>query len=371
LEKEELQVLHKEMEFTDIALRKTETVEISEEIPLKEGLPEIDKILCYNVNLVENHKQIGNEKAMINAMAYINLLYRNEDGTTFHKCSTDFTQFMRLDEKDLDHPLLAGKTDFDIINCSLTAKRDEEGYSNTLCLNMEVETTIEYYRQLRELSIVDMYHYSKDLECGKVNKELSRFCGNGAMDVTVRGIADIPEEYGKSGQAVYISGAPIVKSHKGLHDKIMVEGALPIKLVCLGGESGKLPFAIEKELDFKAALDLPECREGMEINCSAALKDLEFDQINNKQIAVNAEIIISANAFEKTTHELIQSVSVSERSGDLGPEPAIIVYVAKDGDSLWKVGKKYRTSVSGIRAVNQMDEREEVKAGSKILIVNM
>lgn len=371
LDNEDLQLLHEEIEFVDVAIRKAEIIEISEEIKLREDAPEIDKILCYNVNLAENHKQIGGEKAMINAVAYIDLLYRNADGTTFYKCKTDFTQFMKMKEGEFNYPLIAGRTNFDILNCSITAKRDDEGYSNILCLDMEVETTIEYYRRIQEPCIVDLYHYTKDVECEKTHKELNKFCGTGDIDITVREIVDIPEAYGSAEQVVYISGVPSITNRNCLQDRIMVEGTLPVKLVCIGGESGKLPFTIDSDLEFRAVLDLPDCKEGMEPDCKVTIKDFGFDRINNKQIAVNAEMGISGIVFEKTSDELIHTVNIIEKEGTSGPDPAIIVYATKDGDSIWKVAKKYRTPINRLRAVNDLDDHEEIVPGSKVLIVKM
>ena len=368
VKKDEMQFLEDEIRFTDIAMRKTEIMEVAEEIKLREGDPEIDKILCFNVNLVENHKQITNEKAMINVTAHLNVLYKSDGCPVFYKCSTDFTQFVRIDEK-FDYPLIAGRTFFDILDCSLTAKRDEDGRCTILYLNMDVETTLEYYRHIHEPCIADMYHYTKDVEYDTIRKELKLFCGNGAADIPVREIVDVPERYAKAEQVIFVSGSPKIKNRQGLSGKIMVEGVLPVRLVCLGGESGKLPFTIDRELDFRAMLDVPECNEGMELDVSAVMKELSFDSINNKQIAVNAEIAVSGYAFKRTAPQLIHTVRFLDRSEDKAGIPDIVVYAAKEGDTVWKVAKKYHTPVAMVRSVNDLADHEEVRPGSKILIV--
>jgi hypothetical protein len=305
---------------------------------------------------------------MINVTVYLNVLYKSDGCPVFYRCNTEFTQFIRMDE-EFDYPFLAGRTFFDILDCSLTAKRDEDGYCAILCLNMDVETTLEYYRQIHEPCIVDLYHYSKDVEYDMIQKELNCFCGSGATDIPVREIVDIPDRYGKAEQVIYIAGSPKVKSQQGFQGKIMVEGILPVRLVCIGGESGKLPFTIDQELDFRATLDVPECSQGMELDSYAALRELSFDQINNKQIAVNAEIAVSGYAFKKTAPELIHTVRFLERSAEKGAIPDIVVYAAKEGDTVWKVAKKYHTPVNRVRSINDLAEHEEIRAGSKILIV--
>ena len=48
--------------------------------------------------------------------------------------------------------------------------------------------------------------------------------------------------------------------------------------------------------------------------------------------------------------------------------PGIAVYMVKEGDSLWDIGKRYYVPVSVIRQTNDL-ATDEVKAGDKILIV--
>ncbi len=369
VDKEELQLLQDEIQFTDVAMRKTEVMEVSEEIKLKEGSPEIDKILCYSINLAENHKQVSGDKVMINVAVYLNVLYRSDGCPVFYRCKTEFTQFIRIDGGGFDYPLVAGRAFFDVLDCSLTVKRDEDGFYNILCLNIDVETTLEYYRQVQEPCIVDMYHYSKDVSFQRTRRELNCFCGSAAVDIPMREIFDVPDRYGNAEQVLYVSGSPKIKDQVGSQGKIVVEGVLPVSLICVGGESGKLPFSIERELEFRASLDIPGCAGTAEPDSRAVLKDIWFDQINDRQIAVNAEIGVSGYVFEKTSPDLIHTVSVTDREKGAGPEPSIIVYAAKPGDTVWKVAKKYHAPVSKIRTVNELNDREEIGAGDKILIV--
>ena len=48
--------------------------------------------------------------------------------------------------------------------------------------------------------------------------------------------------------------------------------------------------------------------------------------------------------------------------------PGMVVYMVKDGDNLWNIGKKYYVSVDSLKKMNGM-ESDEVKAGQKLLIV--
>lgn len=61
--------------FTDMAQRRTDTTDIREKIRLKESYPEPESILHYDVNVVEEHRQIAKGKAVIEASLYYSILY--------------------------------------------------------------------------------------------------------------------------------------------------------------------------------------------------------------------------------------------------------------------------------------------------------
>ena len=48
--------------------------------------------------------------------------------------------------------------------------------------------------------------------------------------------------------------------------------------------------------------------------------------------------------------------------------PGFAIYFVQDGDSLWKIGKKYYVSVDNIKEVNGLSGNE-VRPGDKLLIV--
>ena len=48
--------------------------------------------------------------------------------------------------------------------------------------------------------------------------------------------------------------------------------------------------------------------------------------------------------------------------------PGIAIYVVRDGDSLWDIGKRYYVPISVIKQTNELTS-DEVKTGDRILIM--
>ena len=76
-----------------------------------------------------------------------------------------------------------------------------------------------------------------------------------------------------------------------------------------------------------------------------------------------------ANVYQKWQEKIVEQVIVSEPDMEkMAALPGIAVYMVKDGESLWDIGKRYYVPVSAIRQMNDLSG-DDVKAGDKILIV--
>jgi hypothetical protein len=369
IKNEELQLLQDEFEFTDIAIRKSEVIEVSEEIPVPEGAANIENIMLYDIDIIESHKQIIGEKAMIGGTINIGILYESDDGPVFFNHQADITHFIRVNEQELEHPLIGGQVNFDVLECSISPKRDDDGYYNALSLDMEVGIDLEYYHQIQESYITDLYHLDKEVEFNKEQKDITCLLGGASMDLSVRETIEIPDHLGQVEKIIYASGKPQITKEEASFGKVGVEGTLPINMVLLGGTDGKDLINISKGLDFKAEMDVIGSKEGMETDCKVAIKSLKHERINNRQVSVSAKVAVFGFAFEKAKVELIKDVTICERPKSESPSPAIIICIAKKDDTVWKISKRYRTKEGRIRSLNDLAEHEKIEQGKKILVL--
>ena len=264
IEDPQVECLEDRVSMTDVAFRRTETMEFSDDFKLKDGMPDIEKILGYQVTVAENHKQISREKAVINASVICNAIYQGVDKPEFYQGKTEFTQFIKMDDDNaFSHPMIGSRVQFQINHLSLTPKKDPDGDQRAFGLDMDVDTTIEYYRELDEPVVRDLYHHKKEAIFDTEQEELMHYCGNGASEATVREILNIPDRYGTGCRVVYLTGYPVVKKETTEQGRCIIEGILPIQLVCISGEEEKTPFSIEQNLEFRAPMEIPDCKPGM------------------------------------------------------------------------------------------------------------
>ncbi len=391
LKDEEVQMLSESIHLTDVAMRRTDSMELSEELPMKDGNGPVGKILCFDVNVVENHKQITAEKAVINGTAYVNAMYLTEeaDGSDFDpeegvqttsaepalfQGKAEFTQFIKLEddgpaERGTQNPV-GSKVGFRVAKAELApTAQNEDGGGNSLTLNLDLETTLELYQDLETDIVTDVYHHMKEMRYDTREVSVMNLCGSGMAEVSAREIINVPEKYGAVDRVVYITGR-ISDVRAGLDaGKSVTEGVVSLSMICIAAGDEKTPFSLKKDIPFRCAIEVPGVRGDMEVDSDALLKELWYDKINNRQIEVNAGVLVNTAVCSRQKHPLINNVSFVELPENAGNEPGIILYITREGDNVWRIAKKYRTTIENIKKINGIDDSGKLKPGTKLLIV--
>lgn len=387
---EEVQMLKEKISLTDVSMRKTEPFEIKDDLTLKDNMPEILKILKYDVNVVENHKQVTKEKAVVNASVYCNVMYLGAEGSTeavkaedaetapeeevvpvLYQGKTEFTQFIRLDGdyNPSDQNPAGSKINFNITSLNLTAKEDGNGKRNLFGLDMNVDTGLELYKNVEKEVVTDVYHHKKDVQFETDEIGVMALGGSGVAEISAREIVNIPERYGNVDKVVYISGNISEKRSFVDQSKSVVEGVVTVNLICTSADNKKTAFNVTQEIPFRSAMEIPGITPEMTANNDIVLKELWFDKINNKQIEVNAGILVNTAVSSQKNHQLVKNISFLDSPQDSNPLPGIVLYIARSGDTIWKIAKKYRTTIDEIRKINEIEVGKEIKPGTKLLIV--
>lgn len=91
--------------------------------------------------------------------------------------------------------------------------------------------------------------------------------------------------------------------------------------------------------------------------------------LDGEELDVKVVLCFSASAFKNSGCELIREIDSQPLDIEkMSRLPGITVYVVKDGDSLWNIGKKYYVTVDTLRSLNEL-EGDTLVPGQKLLVV--
>lgn len=365
----ELELRKENVKMSHVALRKEESVEIAEDLKLKDGSPRPLKILKSDVHVVENHQQITSEKMVINAAIWTNVLYLGEEDKegevitkpALYQGKTDFTQFILMNKEE---NVAMSRVRFSDRDLEIKINEEEDCFT----LKGAVNTSVEILQNMEKRVVSDLYHNLRDTTYDSTESRIEAIIGTGAAEVSAREIFNAPEQSGQIEKIIYINGR--IKNQKATAEqgRVMVEGTLEGQVLCIPEDEDKKPFIIKDEMGFRGAMEISSVQENMKVESQVVIKDLWFDKINSKQIEVNASLQIETAVIEEKYLKLIENPCFVESSQTKRPS-SMVIYITKKNDSLWNIAKKYKTRMETIREINHLGDAQGLPEGTRLLIV--
>jgi hypothetical protein len=234
---------------------------------------------------------------------------------------------------------------------------------------MTIDTGLELYKNVEKEVVTDVYHHLKNVQYDTEDIQPMSLKGSGVSETSVREIVNIPQKHSGVEKIAYISGFATEKPGNIEEGKNIVEGTVTINLICMASDEDQTLFSVRQEIPFRSAMEIPGISPGMIADNDIVLKELWFDKINNRQVEVNAGILVNSTVSKQENHRLVKSVSFVEDAGEREQSPGIILYIARAGDSIWKIAKKYRTTIDEIMSINELQSAKDLKPGTKLIIV--
>lgn len=369
---EEIQMCKEKIEITRVDSRKKDSLSISENLSVKSE-NRIENILKQDICVIENYKQVTGEKAVINGFITVNLLYtvsgdcENECGNIRQSSEkVEFTQFIPIRQ---NNDASGCGICFDTSDLRVKLVQDDED-GEVLRLEGELVTYIEVYTNTEKEIITDAYHREKDFVCDFKEENSRTMIGSSIGETSVREIIS-SENYGEIECVLYTGGETIGCESYAENGKIVTEGFIAVKLICqseAAGEQGSCGiFSIRKDVPFRVSSAMPQAVGGETVEASVCMKDFRAEKINGKQIELNVTVSVCADVMRNVPFKLLQNPAFEECTKKT-EKARMVVYIAKDDDSLWGIAKRFKSTPEAIRSVNQMESDEVVK-GEKLLVL--
>lgn len=371
IKNEELHVLHENIEFSTVALRKKDVLSIKEYIsPIDDTMP--GSILLEDIHVIENYKQLTGDKLVLNGFICLNILYCEKSPISdssptnnIHQLQqkVEFTQFIPLQHiseiSDCD-------VTFDKSQLKLKICQHEDGQEIFL-LEGDLITYVELYRKTQREIIVDAYHKEKNFTCEYSEISTNTLIGSSISESSVREIF-VPENLPADVDSILFTAGQIIQSSSKFEQgKILSEGLILAKIVCQLCDEKKSILTLEEQLPFRMVSSMPNLSGDEILQQDAFLKDFWSEKINGKQLEFNATVMIQIIAVKPATFVLITNPAFEISSTQQNTSP-MVIYCCNEQDSLWQIAKRFKTGKDSIIKINKL-ENEQLCQGQKLLIM--
>lgn len=149
------------------------------------------------------------------------------------------------------------------------------------------------------------------------------------------------------------------------NNSIELDGNAKISLLLQDLETGELNHkTVDVLINEKYEMDNVD-------NNSKVMVDIIGESLNIVQNGMDIEVrlILDVNTNVEDVVNLNIIDKIEDAVLDLSNIDSINIYIVKPGDTLWKIAKKYKTSVEKIVKINDITDPDKIDVGQKILII--
>ena len=129
------------------------------------------------------------------------------------------------------------------------------------------------------------------------------------------------------------------------------------------------PRFFEKSIDFEYTYKIPAGCQNVTAVPHVTVKETNYTLQSENTMEIRAQMAVSASVYESRKTALINSVTVDENKPIKGAKrPAMTVYFAEAGESVWDISRRYLADAERVMAQNKIKD-DNITKRQMILIV--
>lgn len=327
--------------------------------------PEIGNVLKCSANIHKRDVKVLDGKVYVEAFTQIKVLYKAKEDRDVSYLEDDI---MISDDIEIPNvnPLMDNYSDFKIDAINYVIKEDDLGENRLLDVQVKVKAdTKVMYKEKTEM-IEDAYSPTTNLKMSRKNYELNVMHGHNSSECVVKGDISLESGMPKPVEIVMCDGDICITDKKLVEDKVILEGLLTVSIMYKSSDEFNYIYTITDEISFNSAIDMPGCKIDMKCMCNYSLENMEAD-IEGNSIAIKAIVNLYSRVNYTINKDFLVNIEVEE--GEVPKKKSsIIIYVVQPGDTLWKIAKKYYTTIDELTRINEIENPEAIRIGDKLIV---
>lgn len=351
-----IQVLNKNMKINSVLGNGMTKASVKENISIP-STDNLAEILNAQICLTDKDIKISYNKILAKAEVELKMMYLTEDGRICNYQGrlplVGFIDMQNIKEENIC------ETSYLIKNVIIKPNAIED---HSVYIEMEVEICCIAYEEREIQMIQDMYCPGEKMTFNRnqvntiTNKQFKRNICN------IREKMNVPEL--ENGNILDVDVKPIINKENKLNGKIIIEGELDVNFIfsdnsAIGINTKQLTIPFEQTVDDIETSD--DCRIDTNI-------DVNSQEFSNQagMVSANVDLNFETNMYRNSVIPVISEVSTEEDENL--EDYSVVIYVVKTGDSLWKIAKKFGSTVDDIVRVNGIERPDKINSGEKIYI---
>ena len=322
-----------------------------------ENTDNLAEILKANLCICDKDIKISYNKILTKAEAEIKLMYLTEDNRigmmTTKIPVVGFVDIQNVTEENICD------VDYEIRNMVLKPNAVEE---HSIYVEIEIGVMATVYEEKRINLIQDLYSPTENLEFNK--KRITTITDKRSIRETKQIREKVVLEGVENKSIVDVDVMPIIKNENKSSRQITYEGELELRFI-LSNNDLQMDTRIAK-IPFDYNIENIEDGENMNTNMTMEVMNQDFIIQDGGVVTSNIDMAMNLDAYRSSNINIIDEIQTNgEREEE---DYSILMYIVKKDDTLWKIAKRFGSTVEDIARTNGIEDENKIEPGQKLYI---
>lgn len=358
----------KSLNIASMVMKKKDIFRMKEEVEIPGSFPNIFSMIWWEVEPTEVEFKVLDDKISVQGEIRAFFLYvgeGEEEEICHYETVLPFAGSLACDgAREGMIPEIRAQSEAREVVVRPDFDGEERVITFELCLNLDICAYEE--EQIDILS--DVYGVVQETNVQEKDALFRSYLGrsNGKMKLPGHFKAKEGEQIGR---ILHTSGKLQISDTSPGENGIEISGTVSLRVLYESGAQDSRFGMMKEELPFEYVLDA----EGIGKDCvypvQAELEQITVSIIDTDEIDVKCVLFFHTNIYRQWKEKIVEQIATSELDSEkMDSLPGIAIYVVREGESLWDIGKRYYVPISVIKQTNEL-AGDEVKAGDRILIM--
>lgn len=364
----QVESLKRDVDVAAIAVRRKDTYRIKEDISLSGNKPSINQILWNELRLRGVSSKPLDGQVHVEGELMVFVIYSGEGEETpmqWLEESLPFSGSVELPEAVEE---MVPVINVRLIHKELEAKPDFDGEMRELEVDAVLELDMKLYEEQRVGLLSDMYSTNRELalQTGEVCFDQLLTRNMGKCKVSEKMTIGQDE---RILQICHNEGTVKIDEVEIKEDALHIEGVLEVQLLYLTADDAEPVKSASETMPFHYMAEAPGINQDSVYQLNTGLEQMTAVMVGSDTVEIKAVIALDILVLQPVCEPVITgAVAEPMDMQKLQKMPGIVGYIVQPGDDLWKIAKRFHTTVDNIMSTNGLSD-SLIHPGERLLLV--
>lgn len=322
-----------------------------------DNVDNLAEILKADVAIGEKDVKISYNKILTKSEASIKIMYLTEDNR-INNITAKIPVVGFIDIPNVTEDNMCD-VDYEIKNIVLKPNSAEE---HSIYIELEISAAATVYEEKEINLIQDLYSPSENLTFNK--KRITTITDKKTIRETKQVREKVNIEGIENRSIIDVDVVPMIEKENQLNNKINYEGELELRFI-LSNSDLQVDNRVVK-IPFNYTVEEQCGDDNINRNMEMEIANQDFIVQEGGVVNSNIDITMNLNSYRSANMNIIDEIQTDgEREAE---DYSILMYIVKKDDTLWKIAKRFGSTVEDIARINGIEDENKIYPDQKLFI---